>query len=254
MFAKKSLGQNFIQDENFLKKFSNRIATNSKTEIIEIGSGKGALTKHLIKKNYNKLILIEKDDILINDLNIIKNLKPNIVIKHTDALKYNFLDLNIKSNSVIVGNLPFNISSQLLIKWIMLDKWPPFYEKMYLMFQKELGERIIAKHNTKVYGKISVLSQFRCKIKKLFNAPSNIFYPRPKVEGIVLEFTPYNEYSHINIDKLDLLLKKAFEQRRKKIKTSLKDYKKELETDNFDLNLRAENLSVDDFCRIVNLI
>ena len=252
MRAKKSLGQNFIHDENFLIKLSNTIKSNQQTTIIEIGPGKGALTKHLLKKEYKKIIAIEKDASLIRYLDPYRNKKISII--NADALNFNLVDLNIDKKAIIVGNLPFNISSQLLIKWTKLHNWPPFYKKMHLMFQKELGERIIAKVNTKSYGRISVLSQSRFNIKKSLIAPSGIFSPRPKVDGLVLEFSPIKKYRKINIEKLEKLLRKAFLHRRKKIKTSLKDYQDILIANNFNLDQRAENLSIDDYCRLSNII
>ncbi len=252
MKAKRSLGQNFIHDENFLIKLNKLIKSNSETNIIEIGPGKGALTKYLVAKKHKKIILIEKDYDLIKYLNCYKN--KNISIINTDALKLNLLELNISKNALIVGNLPFNISSQLLVKWVKFDNWPPFYEKMYLMFQKELGERIIAKKNSKSYGRISVLSQVRFNIKKLLIAPSGIFRPRPKVNGIVLEFSPTSKYKKVNINKLETILRKAFLHRRKKIKSSLKEYQNILEQNNYNLDLRAENLSLDDYCKLSKLI
>ena len=252
MKPKKSLGQNFIHDENFLHKLNGNIKSGTKTNIIEIGPGKGALTKYLIKKKYGKIILIEKDNSLIKYLEEFK--EENIIIINADALSFNLLGLNITNDAIIVGNLPFNISSQLLVKWTKLKYWPPFYHKMYLMFQKELGERIIAKENSKAYGRISVLCQSRFSIKKLIHAPAGIFSPKPKVDGIVLEFTPIKKYKQINIEKLETILRKAFLHRRKKIKSSLKDYIEVLKKNNFDLDKRAENLSVHDYCRISVLI
>ena len=252
MKPKKSLGQNFIHDENFLHKLNSIIKSGTKTNIIEIGPGTGALTKYLIKKKYRKIILIEKDNSLIKYLEEFK--KENIIIINADALSFNLLGLNITNDAIIVGNLPFNISSQLLVKWTKLKYWPPFYHKMYLMFQKELGERIIAKENSKAYGRISVLCQSRFSIKKLIHAPAGIFSPKPKVDGIVLEFTPIKKYKQINIEKLETILRKAFLHRRKKIKSSLKDYIEVLKKNNFDLDKRAENLSVHDYCRISVLI
>ena len=252
MKPKKSLGQNFIHDENFLHKLNGNIKSGTKTNIIEIGPGKGALTKYLIKKKYGRIILIEKDNSLIKYLEEFK--KENIIIINADALSFNLLGLNITNDAIIVGNLPFNISSQLLVKWTKLKYWPPFYHKMYLMFQKELGERIIAKENSKAYGRISVLCQSRFSIKKLIHAPAGIFSPKPKVDGIVLEFSPIKKYKQINIEKLEIIIRKAFLHRRKKIKSSLKDYIEVLNKNNFDLNKRAENLSVADYCRISTLM
>jgi len=252
MRAKKSLGQNFIHDENFLIKLNRSIVSKAETSIIEIGPGKGALTKYLYRKKYKKIILIEKDSKLIKDLEQYRNKKISII--NRDALNFDLHDLNINNDSIIVGNLPFNISSQLLVKWTKFDYWPPFYQKMYLMFQKELGERIISKENSKSYGRISVLSQSRFNIKKLFIAPSGIFTPKPKVDGIVLEFSPIKKYKDIEIKKLETVLRKAFLHRRKKIRSSLKEYKDILELNNFNLDLRAENLTTDDYCKLSNLI
>ncbi len=252
MKPKKSLGQNFIHDENFLNKLNGEIKSGTKTNIIEIGPGKGALTKYLIKKKYRKIILIEKDNSLIKYLEEFK--EENVIIINADALSFDLLGLNIANDGVIVGNLPFNISSQLLLQWTKFKYWPPFYNKMYLMFQRELGEIIIAKENSKAYGRISVLCQSRFSIKKLLLAPAGIFSPKPKVDGIVLEFSPINKYKQINIKKLETILRKAFLHRRKKIKSSLKDYIEVLTKNNFDLDKRAENLSVNDYCRISVLI
>ena len=252
MRAKKSLGQNFIHDENFLIKLNRSIISKAWTSIIEIGPGKGALTKYLTRKKYKQIILIEKDSKLIKYLEQYRNKKISII--NRDALNFDLHNLNINNDSIIVGNLPFNISSQLLVKWTKFNYWPPFYQKMYLMFQKELGERIIAKEDSKSYGRISVLSQSRFNIKKLFIAPSGIFTPKPKVDGIVLEFSPIKKYKDIEIKKLETVLRKAFLHRRKKIRSSLKEYKDILELNNFNLDLRAENLTTDDYCKLSNLI
>lgn len=122
------------------------------------------------------------------------------------------------------------------------------------MFQKEVAERIVASHNQRKYGRISVITQARCRVKKLLNAPSSIFYPKPKVDATVLEFTPIMKNKNINILNLQKILKKSFEQRRKKIKTSLKEYSCLLEKFEIDGNLRAENLSVDEYCKLASAI
>ena len=251
--AKKSLGQNFINDENFLKKLSSLIITNNSSSIIEIGPGKGALTKELIKKNINQISVIEKDDRLIDGLKIFSKEFKNFKIIHQDALQIDYNKI-IKKNSIIVGNLPFNISSNLLMNWIFLDKWPPLYKKMYLMFQKEVGERILATHGSKQYGRLSVITQSRCKIKKLIIAKSKIFNPEPKVDGIVLEFTPHNENFDMNIKQLEIIVRNAFSQRRKMIKTTLSPYIHYMDKLSINSNLRAENLSVTEYCNLAKLI
>ena len=249
MYAKKSLGQNFIHDKNFIKKLSDLIITDLDSSILEVGPGHGALTNELLKKECKKFIAIEKDDDLINELKNLEKKNKNFELIHGDALEIDYTKL-FKSNTVITGNLPFNISSQLLIKWLFNNDWPPFYNKMYLMFQKEVGERIIASSGSKKYGRISVIAQSRCEIKKLLTADSSIFSPKPKVDGVVLEFVPHVKYENIDIILLEKIVKKSFSQRRKKIKSNLKGFEFALEKNNIDIHLRAEDLTVLDYCNI----
>ncbi len=254
VFPKKSLGQNFIRDKNFTSKLSLLIKSDINTNIFEIGPGMGALTEYLVKKKFRKLYLIEKDKILCEQLKTRYEDNKNIYALNNDALDYDYETINNNKKSFIIGNLPFNISSQLLINWITNFNWPPFYDKMILMFQKEVASRIISQPNQKSYSRISVIAQARCSIKKLLDAPSNIFYPIPKVDGTILEFTPITENAHIDIFSLEILLRKSFEHRRKKIKTSLKDYSHLFKECKIDDNLRAENLSVKDYCNLASVI
>ncbi len=253
-FPKKSLGQNFIQNKDFILKLSKLIRSDIDTNIFEIGPGMGALTNQLVKKKFKNLYLIEKDFSLYQELNKRFKKDNNILTYNSDALDYNYEVINNNHKSLIVGNLPFNISSQLLINWITNYSWPPFYSKMVLMFQKEVADRIIARHNQKSYSRISVISQARCEIKVLLKAPSNIFFPKPKVDGTVLEFSPITKNSDVDISNLQKLLRKSFEQRRKKVKTSLKEYDYLLKKFDIDDGLRAENLSVDDYCKLASAI
>ena len=253
-FPKKSLGQNFIKNRDFIHKLSAFIQSDNDTNIFEIGPGMGALTDQLIKKEFKNLYLIEKDFSLFQNLEDRYKNDKNIFVSNSDAIHYNYELINKSQKSLIVGNLPFNISTQLLINWIVNYSWPPFYSKMVLMFQKEVANRIIASHNQKSYSRISVISQARCEIKVLLDAPSNIFFPKPKVDGTVLEFSPITKYLDINILNLQKLLRKSFEHRRKKIKTSLKDYDYLLKRFGIDDALRAENLSVDDYCKLASAI
>ena len=250
--TKKSLGQNFIFDKNFLKKISDLINSNAIDIIIEIGPGLGTLTEYLFKKNYKQLILIEKDTRLIKRLE--RNFsKGNVKILNEDALNFDFQNNDI-SNSIIVGNLPFNISVTLLYNWTKTRRWPPKQKMMVLMFQKEVANRIIASQNNKSYGKLSVVVQSRYNVKKLLNVPSALFTPPPKVDGTILEFTPHNKYQSIDIDKIDEVSKAAFSQRRKKIKNNMSNYIKILKKLSIDENLRPENLSVSNYCEIAKNI
>tara|TARA_Y100000768_G_scaffold229592_1_gene173370 strand:+ start:5619 stop:6416 length:798 start_codon:yes stop_codon:yes gene_type:complete len=254
IIAKKSLGQNFIHNEEFLSKLSAKIVSNYNTDIIEIGPGTGSLTKYLEKKSFNNLFLIEKDLELSKILSEKFKHEKNIKIYNEDALTFDLSNISKSKEIIIVGNLPFNISSQLLLKWISYNKWPPFYSKMYLMFQKELGKRINSKISNKSYGKLSVLTQSRCDVKELIAAPSHIFKPKPKVDGIVLEFTPIETYIDVDFKKLMFVLKAAFENRRKKIKNSLNDYKFYFDNWEVEQDLRPENIEVKKYCSLAKKI
>ena len=250
--AKKSLGQNFINNEEFLNKLEKKIEPFSHTSIIEIGPGKGALTKRILNKQFKKLYLIEKDRELAKFLSLAFKENKKIEIINSDALSFDYQ--LITGDVLILGNLPFNISTQLLIKWIEYENWPPFYNKMILMFQKEVADRIISKKNLKSYGQLSILVQARCKVKNILTAPSSIFDPIPKVNGSILELTPHNKYNDIDFRVLNKILKQSFSHRRKKIKKNLQKYIHVLEELDIDPNLRAEALSVDEYCNIVRLI
>ena len=249
---KKSLGQNFIFDKNFLNKISELIASNANDTIIEVGPGLGTLTNYLSQKIYKKMILIEKDLRLIENLNNNFSSKK-IKIINDDALNFDYQNKSI-FDSIIVGNLPFNISVDLLYIWTKTKTWPPKQKKMILMFQKEVANRIIAQPNNKSYGKLSVVIQSRYEINKLFDVPSSVFTPPPKVDGTMLEFIPHNTYASIDIDKIDKVSKAAFSQRRKKIKNNMINYIEIIERLSIDQNLRPENLSVLDYCEIAKNI
>ena len=250
--TKKSLGQNFIFDKNFLKKISDSIICKDINTIIEIGPGPGTLTKYLFKKNYKKLILIEKDTRLIENLE--KNFSnEKVEIINSDALDFNFQNSNMH-DTIIVGNLPFNVSVNLLYNWTKIKKWPPKQKLMILMFQKEVANRIIATQNNKSYGKLSVIVQSRYKVKKLLDVPSTLFTPQPKVDGTILEFIPHNKYKSIDINKIDEVSKAAFSQRRKKIRNNMGNYINIIHQLSIDDNLRPENLSVLNYCEIANKI
>ena len=206
----------------------------------------------MFKKNYKKLILIEKDNRLITNLNEKFNSK-NTVIVNDDALNYNFNNNNFKK-TIITGNLPFNISVELLYRWVSVEKWPPPYSSMYLMFQKEVANRIMAKPNTKSYGKLSVIIQSRFKVSKLINVAASVFTPVPKVDAIVLKFISHNDFKLKDIKKINLVTTTAFSQRRKMIRTTLKKYDTIMNELNINQTLRPEDLCVDDYCKISNLI
>ena len=162
MFLKRSLGQNFLIDKNIINKIVNLIEIKNR-DIIEIGPGTGALTDQILKKNPNTLVLIEKDNNFAKKLRekYFKNKKIKII--NCDVLKID-IEKIVKKDSIIFGNLPYNISSQILVKFIKYNKWPPKYNDLIFMFQKELGEKIIGKYLSKNYGRLSILSNLKLKI------------------------------------------------------------------------------------------
>ncbi len=186
-FLKKSLGQNFLIDKNVIKKIINSVQIKNKN-IIEIGPGKGALTKEILKKDPKSFLLIEKDDMLSKILKDKFFDKKKIKIVNQDVLKFNFS--KIKKKSIIFGNLPYNISSQILVKIIKLKGLSSKCSDIIFMFQKELGEKIIANFPSSNYGRISILSSYKLNTINKFNISPNCFFPKPKVQSMVIHFQP----------------------------------------------------------------
>ena len=221
-YAKKSLGQNFLIDNNIVKKITNLIKIKDRN-IIEIGPGKGALTNEILKREPKTLTLIEKDSILAKELKLKYFLNKNIKVYNFDILKINVEKLTFK-NTAVFGNLPYNISSQILVKTLKFKKWPPNYNDLIFMFQKELGEKIIGKFNTKNYGRLSILTNYKLNIIKKFFVSSNCFFPKPKVTSMVIHFKPKlgkisNIKDIINLEKTTNIF---FSNKRKMVNKSIK--------------------------------
>ena len=251
---KKSLGQNFLVDNNILNKII-KLAEITSNDVIEIGPGTGNLTNKIIEQKPKNLILVEKDKRLAINLNyeIIKF--NNLKIFNEDILKFN-LEKNIKKNSIIIGNLPYNISSQILVKLIKFKKWLPKYKKLILMFQKEVADKILAKYKTPDYGRLSILTAARLKITDCFNVSPNSFYPKPKVISTVLVFEPIinKNFKVKNIDNLEKISHIFFSRKRKMINKAFKIlFKKPIETAkklNINLNLRPNELTENEYFKI----
>lgn len=249
---KKFLGQHFLIDENISKKIVNAVNLKEFDKIVEIGPGKGALSKYLFDFS-DKLILIEYDTESVEFIkSSFKKHNPNIIKK--DFLKYNLKDvLTQTSKNLIIGNFPYNISSQIIFK--ILENYL-LVGNLVGMFQKEVAERIISKPNSKEYGIISVKTQLLYDVKILFDVSPNVFFPKPRVNSSVISLTRKKNIN-INFDlKLfDKLVKLSFQQRRKKIKNSLKklDIKENILEDSI-FGLRPEQLSVNDFIRLTQKI
>ena len=221
-FLKKSLGQNFLQDKNIIKKIINTVEIKNKN-IIEIGPGEGALTDQIIRFEPKTLFLIEKDYKLYNHLKLKFKNKKFVKVFGNDFLKFDF-EKKIKKNTVIFGNLPYNVSSQIFVKLLKSELWPPKYSDLILMFQKELGEKIIAKFPSSKYGRLSILTNLMLDLNKKFIVSPNCFKPIPKVKSIVLHFKPKpKKIANLkNISNLEKITNILFSNKRKMINKNIK--------------------------------
>jgi 16S rRNA (adenine1518-N6/adenine1519-N6)-dimethyltransferase len=221
-FSKKSLGQNFLIDKNVIKKIVNLVEVNNKN-IIEIGPGKGALTNEILRRKPKSLSIIEKDKNLANNLKISYKKNKNVKVYEEDILKFN-IEKIVYEDSIIFGNLPYNISSQILVKLLKFKFWPPKFNNLILMFQKELGDKIIGKFNTNGYGRLSILSNYKLKLLKKFFISPNCFFPRPKVTSVVLHLKPIvnKSFKIKNIKNLEEVTNIMFSNKRKMIKKNIK--------------------------------
>lgn len=250
---KKFLGQNFLVDDNIARKIVKQLNLKDTDTVLEIGPGQGALTKHLAGF-CKKYIAIEIDKSISESLEEKYGDKGEII--NEDFLKY---DLNkFKKPIKIIGNLPYNIASEILFK--LFDNREKT-ESAVLMVQKEFARRLVASPNTKEYGIMSVQTQVFCKPVILFNVPPTVFFPKPKVESSVIKLDfGYDNYNLLNRDSFKLLVRTAFGKRRKTLKNSLKDLFEELKLDFneydlfFDFSKRAENVSVADYVQLANQI
>lgn len=249
---KKFLGQHFLTDENISKKIVTALSINEFDKIVEIGPGKGALTKYLFEFS-DKLILIEYDAESVKFIkSSYKKYNPNIIKQ--DFLKFNLRDvLSLNNKNLIIGNFPYNISSQIIFK--VLDNYL-LVDDLVGMFQKEVAERIISKPNSKEYGIISVKTQLLYNVKILFDVSPNVFFPKPKVNSSVISMSRKKNINiNFDIKLFDRLVKLSFQQRRKKIKNSLKklDLKESILEDSI-FDSRPEQLSVNEFIRLTQKI
>ena len=242
---KKSLGQNFLIDHNILKKISSLIKIEDKS-ILEIGPGTGNLTSYILKNNPKKLLVIEKDKLLVNHLK--KKFENKIIIINDDILKINEKKL-YNERLIVFGNLPYNISTEILAKWIInLDTKNFWFDALILMFQKEVADRILSKFNTSNYGRLTILANWKLEVEKICDIKPGSFFPKPKVDSSLLFFKPKKKFYQLkNSKNLEKITRTFFNQRRKKIKKPFnmlfKGNDDVLNNLNIDLNLRPHNLS-----------
>jgi len=251
---KKSLGQNFLIDNNIINKII-ALSNIPNNNIVEIGPGTGNLTKKILENKPKSLILIEKDRKLLNDLKLTLVNQKNLKIFNEDILKFQLEDHIIK-DSIIVGNLPYNISSQILAKLIKFKIWPPKYKKLILMFQKEVADKILAKYKSSSFGRLTILTNARLKIINNFDISENCFYPVPKVKSTILVFEPIINlnFNIKNISNLEKVTHVFFSKKRKMINKAFKILFKDPELIakkiNIDLSLRPNKISEEEYFKI----
>lgn len=257
IFAKKSLGQNFIFDLNLTDKIASHAKISNQDHLIEIGSGAGSLTFSILKQNPKTLTIIEKDHRCIALLEEIKEYFSDKIDTKITIIEGDFLKINLKEvfdkNYKIISNLPYNIGTKIL--FLLLEHYQKI-DLMILMFQKEVCQRIVADNNSKKYGRIAVMVNFLCQTRYLFDISANNFTPIPKVESGLVEIKPREKpIFDINLKLLEKIAEIAFNQRRKMLRSSLKPLTKNvnlwLEKADITGDLRAENLSLEDFARLV---
>ena len=257
--AKKSLGQNFLIDREVLEKITNVVQIKNKT-ILEVGPGTGNLTSFILKKNPKKMFVIEKDDDLAINLN--ETFKDQLTIINDDILQVDE-NLIFKNKVIVFGNLPYNISTEILSKWITQTNDEFWFDNLILMFQKEVADRIIAKFNTSNYGRLSILSNWKLNVEKICDIKPESFSPRPKIDSSLLFFSPKKNFYKIKDPKnLEKVTRIFFNHRRKMLKKPFNQLfngdQRVLNELKIDLNLRPQNLDFDTYyqltCAYENLL
>ena len=237
---KKKWGQNFLVDPNIIKKILALLNSTPKDSILEIGPGQGALTFSIKAK---KVTAIEVDQDLCNVL--LEKKCKNLTIINENFLKTNLDNINFNK---VIGNLPYNISSQIIFKILTSNNW----DLAIFMVQKELADRIISKEGSRQYGRISVMIQSMCDVKKEFNVSSNCFFPKPDVNSTIISLKNKKK-ENFNYKQLEFVVKKSFSQRRKKIKNTLAQISQHNELKEY-FNKRPEQIAIKDYIKIATTI
>ena len=257
--AKKSLGQNFLLDLNLTSKIARYAGNLDQFDILEIGPGPGGLTRSLLNEGARKVVAIEKDSRCIEALEEIQATFPGrLKLLQGDALSTNASE-HLADPVRIIANLPYNIGTELLVRWLTSKTWPSFWQSMTLMFQKEVANRIVASPGSKAYGRLSVMSQWRCDTKIVFNVPSSAFTPPPKVESTLVHFEALKEPKFpAEVEVLEFVVSKAFNQRRKMLRGALKGYFQNVEEGLLSIGVlptkRAEDITVQEYCAMSQIL
>ncbi|PAQ03628.1 MAG: 16S rRNA (adenine(1518)-N(6)/adenine(1519)-N(6))-dimethyltransferase RsmA [Mesorhizobium sp.] len=260
--AKKALGQNFLLDLNLTGKIARTAGDLTDATVIEVGPGPGGLTRALLSHGAGRVIAIERDERCLAALAEVSDHYPGrLEIIAGDALKTDFAALaqgalGGNGSVRIVANLPYNIGTELLVRWLTVADWPPFYASMTLMFQREVAERIVARPGSDAYGRLGVLAGWRTEAKIAFDVPPQAFTPPPKVVSSVVHLVPRASPLPAEVKKLSRVTEAAFGQRRKMLRQSVKGLGGEalLTRAGIDPTRRAETLDIEEFVRLTNAV
>lgn len=257
--ARKSLGQNFLLDLNLTAKIARQAGDLTGCDVLEIGPGPGGLTRGLLAEGARHVVAIEKDERCLSALaEIAAHYPGRLTVLEGDALKIDPMK-HLNPPVRVVANLPYNVGTELLVRWLTPDEWPPYWTSLTLMFQKEVAQRIAAECGSKAYGRLSILAQWRCQVRMAMQIPPEAFTPPPKVTSAVVHLerreVPLYE---ADAKVLERVVAKAFGQRRKMLRASLKglvpDVEDVLRSVGIKPTDRAENISVEQFCALARTV
>lgn len=259
LVAKKQLGQNFLLDLNLTAKIARSAGDLTGCDVLEVGPGPGGLTRGLLAEGARHVVAVEKDARALPALAEIAAAYPGrLTVLHGDALELD-LTQHLKPPVKIVANLPYNVGTELLIRWLSPPVWPPIWSSLTLMFQKEVAERIVARPRTEHYGRLALLAQWRCEARIVMTLPPEAFTPAPKVHSAVVQLTalPAPRFP-CDFAVLQRVTAMAFNQRRKMLRASLKALRPDIETVLESLGIpptaRAEEISLEQFCALARAV
>jgi 16S rRNA (adenine1518-N6/adenine1519-N6)-dimethyltransferase len=259
LIAKKSLGQNFLLDLNLTAKIARQAGDLTKCDVLEVGPGPGGLTRGLLAEGARKVLAVEKDSRAMGPLAEISDAYPGrLEVINADALDINPLE-QLTPPVRIVSNLPYNVGTELLIRWLTPEVWPPYWASLTLMFQREVANRIVAKPGNKTYGRLAILSQWRINPRLVMELPPEAFSPPPKIHSAVVHFEALEKPRfEADAKTLERVVAAGFNQRRKMLRASLKGVKPEIEDDLIAAGIkptdRAEQVPLEGWCALAREI
>lgn len=257
--AKKSLGQNFLLDLNLTSKIARQAGDLTQCDVLEIGPGPGGLTRGLLHEGARRVLAVERDQRLTPALEQIKaHYAGRLDVIFGDALDVD-VNAHLQSPVKVVANLPYNVGTELLIRWLTPQTWPPYWDSLTLMFQKEVAQRIVAKPGSKAYGRLALMAQWRCDVRLVMEIPPQAFTPPPKVTSAVVHFERLEKPRfEADAKTLERVVAMAFNQRRKMLRACLKTLSPNIEDILISAGIkptqRAEEIDLEKFCALARAV